>query len=317
MKGLRFNSFTIILLSIVLLTGVQSNPGLKSGEAYAELRDGKIWYKIMGEGDKTPLLLLHGGPGGTSRSMYNFEALSDDRPIIIFDQLGSGRSDHHKDTSLMTLHSFVEQLEEFKNIIGLKDFYLYGHSWGTMLELAYYLEYPDGIKGLIMNSPLISTPMWISDAGKLIATLHDTIQSAIYFGEESGNFNNQKYREAEAVFYSHFMLRHSRIYSKYDTVPSYGNDTIYEYMWGPSEFTSTGTLKEVDLSPGLKEIKVPTLFITGEYDEARPETVKYFQTQVPNAEFVEIKGSGHATMHDNLRDNVKAIRDFLDAIENK
>ena len=86
-------------------------------------------------------------------------------------------------------------------------------------------------------------------------------------------------------------------------------------MWGPSEFTSIGTLKYYDLSNRLGEIAVPTLFITGEFDEARPTTVKYFQSQVPNSEFVEIKGSGHATMHDNLKDNVKAIRDFLNKIE--
>ena len=158
--------------------------------------------------------------------------------------------------------------------------------------------------------------MWISDADTLLATLHDTIQSAIRAGEESGSFD-YKYREAEAVFYDHFMLRKKRIHSKYDSVPSEGNDIIYEYMWGPSEFTSTGTLKYYDLSTRLSEIEVPTLFITGEYDEARPTTVKYFQSQVPNAEFVEIKGSGHATMHDNLKDNVNAIRDFLNKIENK
>ena len=297
----------------------KSNPNLSSGEGYIEVTGGKVWYQIIGEGNATPMLLLHGGPGGTSKSMYNFAPLSKDRPLIIFDQLGSGRSDHHSDTTLMTVDSFVEQLEELKNALGLNKYYLYGHSWGTMLAMAYYLEYPKGIEALILNSPLISTPLWISDADTLIASLHDSLQMAIHTSVKNSSFNSNEYLHAESVFYDHFMLRKSRIKSriksKYDSIPSYGNRMIYKYMWGPSEFTSTGTLKNYDLSDRLNEIEIPTLFITGEYDEARPATVKRFQSQVANSEFVEIEGSGHATMHDNLKDNINAIKEFLDRIE--
>jgi proline iminopeptidase len=34
-----------------------------SAEGYIEVTGGQIWYKIVGEGDGVPLLLLHGGPG--------------------------------------------------------------------------------------------------------------------------------------------------------------------------------------------------------------------------------------------------------------
>ena len=36
---------------------------LTPGEGYIHLKAGKIWYKIVGDGDKTPILTLHGGPG--------------------------------------------------------------------------------------------------------------------------------------------------------------------------------------------------------------------------------------------------------------
>ncbi len=312
MKLSRLPYYTILIVFAAILMACKSNPYLTSGEGYVDVTGGKVWYQIIGEGNATPILFLHGGPGGTSRSMYNFAELSEDRPLIIFDQLGGGRSDHHSDTTLMTVDNFVEQLEQFTNALGLNEYYLYGHSWGTMLALAYYLEYPEGIEALILNSPLISTPLWISDADTLIASLHDSLQLAIQTGVKTNDFNSFEYLHAESVFYDHFMLRKSRIKSKYDTIPSQGNRMIYRYMWGPSEFTSTGTLKNYDLSNRLSEIEIPTLFITGEYDEARPATVKRFQSQVANSEFVVIEGSGHATMHDNLKDNINAIREFLD-----
>ena len=39
------------------------NPYLQSKDGFIEVEGGKIWYGIMGEGDNTPLIQLHGGPG--------------------------------------------------------------------------------------------------------------------------------------------------------------------------------------------------------------------------------------------------------------
>ncbi len=317
MKIFRFSHIPILIVLIAILMACKSNPTLTEGEGYIEVTGGKIWYHIIGEGNETPILFLHGGPGGTSKSFYNFAELSVDRPVILFDQLGSGRSDYHTDTTLMTVEIFVEQLEQLKNALNLKEYYLYGHSWGGLLGLAYYLEHPEHMKSLIFGSPLISTPLWISDADTLLTSLHDSLQSVIQISIKNGDFNSIEYLQAESVFYDNFILRTSRIKSKYDTVPKESNRTIYKYMWGPSEFISTGTLKNYDLSNRLSEIEIPTLFITGEFDEARPSTVKSFQSQVPNSEFVVIEGAGHATMHDNLKDNINAIKDFIDKIEDK
>ena len=57
--------------------------------------------------------------------------------------------------------------------------------------------------------------------------------------------------------------------------------------------------------------------MAGEFDEARPSTVKYYQSLVPGAKFEMIKGSGHLTMQDKPDENNKVIADFLDSIESK
>ena len=38
-------------------------------EGFVDVKGGKIWYKIVGEGDGIPLLVMHGGPGGRSCGM--------------------------------------------------------------------------------------------------------------------------------------------------------------------------------------------------------------------------------------------------------
>ncbi len=298
-------------LIIIVLISCRSTPALKPGEGYVQVKGGKVWYRIIGEGKQAPILMLHGGPGGTSKSFYQFASLGEDRPIIIFDQLGSGRSDNVTDTTLLKVENFVEQVEAVRKELDLKEFYLHGHSWGTALALEYYLKYPKGINAIIFNSPYFSTAMWKADADTLITTLPDSIQVAIRNGEKSNDFKSPSYINANEVFDKNFGVRTTRRTSELDTAPPKGSEFIYNYMWGPTEFTATGTLLHYDRVQSLKTITVPTLFITGEFDEARPATVRYFQSLVPHSKFVVIPGAGHGTMHDNLSANLAAIKGFL------
>jgi len=308
-------SHLLLLIIITILFGCKSNPNLQTEEGYIDVRGGKIWYRILGEGNEAPILILHGGPGGTSKSFYLFASLSEERPVILFDQLGSGRSYHHKDTSLLKVEKFVEQVEEVKTALGLNEFYLYGHSWGTALALEYYLKYPKGIKGILFNSPYFSTQIWEADADTLISTLPDSIQQAIRIGKMKNDFSSLSFKRATYVFNKNFGTRKTSLSSELDSVPIPRNRFVYNYMWGPTEFTSNGTLKNYSCVEYLKNITIPTLFITGEFDEARPETVRRFQNLVPNSEFALIEDAGHGTMHDNLSQNISAIRNFLNELE--
>jgi len=301
----------ICVAIIIFFTACNSNPVLAPQQGYVNVKGGKVWYRVFGTGNKTPIMMLHGGPGGTGRSFYQFAAIGEERPIIIFDQLGGGRSDSTADTSILKVENFVEQVEAVRKALHLNSFYLHGHSWGTALALEYYLKYPKAVKGIIFNSPYFSTPVWKADADTLISTLPDSIQAAIATGEKNHDYESEAYKNANEVFSKNFGLRNTRLTSPLDTVPVTGSSFIYNYMWGPTEFTATGTLLHYDRVSSLTTIKVPVLFITGEFDEARPATVKRFQQMVPGSKMVVIPGSGHATMHDNLPANTKAIIDFL------
>ncbi|MEO6254834.1 MAG: proline iminopeptidase-family hydrolase [Ferruginibacter sp.] len=305
----------LIFVTLASFTSCKTAPDLKPREGFVPVTGGKIWYRILGEGKGTPIMMLHGGPGGTSRSFYQFASLGNDRPVIIFDQLGSGRSGYHTDTTLLKVENFVEQLAALKTSLGLKEFYLHGHSWGTALGLEYYLAHPQGIKAIIFNSPYFSTALWKKDADTLISKLADTIQLAIKNGEISHDYKSAAYTNANVVYSKNYGIRKTRLTSELDTALSKANTFIYEHMWGPTEFTATGTLIHYERVQSLKNIKVPALFITGEFDEARPATVKYFQSLVPGSKFVMIDGAGHGTMHDNREQNIKAIKDFLDQVE--
>jgi proline iminopeptidase len=272
---------------------------------------GKIWYRIDGEGDKIPLLLLHGGPGSSSYYLEPLKELSEDRPVIFIDQLGCGRSTRITDTTLMTIEKNVAQLEQVRKALKLDRFYLYGHSWGTMLGMDYYLKYPKGIQALIFASPLFSTQIWTQDADTLISKLPKEYQVAIHESEKQKNYTSESYQNAVKVYYKAYLRRSEIRKSQQDSSDLFFGEKVYTFMWGPSEFTATGNLLNYDRIKDLPKIKVPTLLTAGEFDEARPNSVKYFQSLIPGSQFHLIPNAAHVTMDDNMKENNKVLRDFL------
>jgi pimeloyl-ACP methyl ester carboxylesterase len=72
---------------------------------------GRVFWRRFGAARGVPLLLVHGGPGLTSRYLESFTALSDTRPVFTWDQLDCGQSDCPRDPALWTLKRFVEELD--------------------------------------------------------------------------------------------------------------------------------------------------------------------------------------------------------------
>lgn len=313
---IKLSVFVHILIAIFLLKSCQQQEKIRTGEGFINVDGGKVWYRVTGNGDKTPILILHGGPGAPSYYLKPLSALGVDRKVIFYDQLGCGKSDRNTDTTLMTVDHFVEELKTVIDHFGLTEFYLYGQSWGTMLVTDYYLKYPEGIKALILSSPALSIPMWLRDADILLSTLPDSIQNAIRINEKSKTFSSPAYQQAVHVYYNNFVARKLPWSVDIDsTFLQLGQS--YNYMWGPSEFTATGSLKTYDRTSRLDEIKVPTLFITGEFDEARPSTVEYYQSLVPGAKFEVVEGAAHLTMQDKPEQSNKIVLDFINSLELK
>ena len=90
------------------------------------------------------------------------------------------------------------------------------------------------------------------------------------------------------------------------------NRRLYQTMWGSSEFVATGTLAGYDGEPLLAKLNGPrTLFIDGQYDEARPVTLAAFAGRVRGSEFAVVPGAGHAFMSDRPEEALGVLRPWL------
>ncbi|MDI9357560.1 MAG: proline iminopeptidase-family hydrolase [Phycisphaerales bacterium] len=307
-------NFLFLLMLILFSTSISwSKQVVETSEGYIPVKGGKIWYQVVGSlKQNPPILLLHGGPGCPSYYLKPLHALSADRPVIFFDQLGAGHSTRITDTALMTIDNFVEQVETVVKYLGLKDYYLYGQSWGTMLATDFYSKYPEGIRAIILSNPSINMHLWEHDAQILISTLPDSIQTIIKKGEQDINYTKSDAYQRAIVFYYHqFVARKQPWAPDLDSSVAQMSDTIYHYMVGPSEFTINGTLKDYNHTHLLKQFKVPTLYIYGQYDEVRPSTIRYYQAHTNNAIIKMIPAAAHVTMQDQPTLYNESLSNFL------
>ncbi|QJR35831.1 proline iminopeptidase-family hydrolase [Gemmatimonas groenlandica] len=288
-----------------------------SQEGMIDVPGGKVWYRKIGNGPGVPLLAMHGGPGGTSCRFEVLAPLANERPVIFYDQLGSGRSEHPTDTSLWNFPRFVQEVEAVRRALKLDSVHLLGHSWGGALAAEYMIvAKPSGVKSVVFSSPLISTPRWIADADSLREQLPESIQKVLDDNEKAGTLDSPAYKAATDSFYARHVRRlPTPTIARCEGVTS--NDTIYRQMWGPTEFLANGSLKSWTRSADMDEITTPSLFIAGEFDEARPTTLEEFRKTMPDARLVVIPGGAHAAMREKPAEYIAAVRAFLAEVEKK
>lgn len=208
---------------LLLLTLAQARDG------FLNLPDGPVWYRIHSGGNQTPLLALHGGPGGTSCGLFPLAQLPQ-RNIIFYDQLGSGRSGRPADRRLWNVDRFVEELHSLRQKLGLKRMHLLGHSWGGSLAAAYVLaKGTAGIESLILASPLLNTEDWLRDAAELKKQLPPATQQIMAKHEAAGTTDHPEYRAAEAEYTRLFVVRKPRTLPA-ECADSSFNRVIYQQM---------------------------------------------------------------------------------------
>ena len=304
-------SYCLIIIALAFLASCSTNPGLSSREGFVDVTGGKVWYRIVGSGEGTPVILLHGGPGSASDYLKPLEGLALDRPVIFYDQLGCGRSDRPENRDLWKIERFVEELGQIRAALNLKEVHIYGHSWGTMLATDYMLTGPKGVKSLILASPCLSVKRWVDDANGFIAMLPLKTRLAIERHEREGTTDSREYEQAVAEYLKRHVCRldpwPAELLESFDM----SNPVVYKIMWGPSEFHPTGSLKTYERVSRLNEIQVPTFFTAGRYDEATPEATAWYRSHVSDSSLQIFEKSSHMTMHEEREAYTQSIREFL------
>lgn len=108
------------------------------------------------------MLLLHGGPGGGIKPRMPRLFDPEHWHIIAMDQRGAGQSRPNAGEDVAALMAntttdLIRDIERLRSLLRIEHWHLYGSSWGTTLALAYALQHPARVKGMILAAIATTT----------------------------------------------------------------------------------------------------------------------------------------------------------------
>jgi len=279
-----------------------------------EVEGGAVRYRILGNGERT-LVLLHGGPGGGSLYLKPLERLAGtDRRVVVYDQLGCGASDRPDDPSLWRADRFVDELEALRAHLGLDEFDLYGHSWGGMLATDYALAHQPHLRSLVLASTIADAALLRREMDRLLEAFPEEIRETLRRHEEAGTTDAPEYQDAiMAVYRVHLCRCDPWPPEVVQTFEDFAMD-VYVPMWGPSEFAFDGNLADWDRVDRLHEIDVPTLITVGRYDELTPACSEQIHARLPNSQLAAFANGSHMTFWEETDHYVEVVDEFLRSV---
>jgi L-proline amide hydrolase len=282
---------------------------------------GTTWYRVVGDlkSAKTPVMILHGGPGAG----HNYcEPIADvlaqtGRAGVLYDQIGCGNSTHlpDKPKEFWTPELFMEELVLLTEHLGISNKYnIVGQSWGGMLGMQFAIQKPKGLNAMVIADSPASMEVWVSEANKLRKELPPEVEATLLKHEAAETTEDPEYIAAVDVFYSRHLCRIPQppyVVASFDQLAA--DPTVYHTMNGPSEFHVIGSLKHWDIRPQLKEIKTPTLLVSGQYDEATPAMVKEINGLIPGSKWELFAESSHMPHVEEPAKFKRVVAEFLDS----
>jgi L-proline amide hydrolase len=288
-------------------------------EGVAKFGEWETWYRVTGDlsSDKTPLVVVHGGPGCTHDYVLSIAAIADTgRPVIHYDQLGNGRSTRLPDMGedFWTVDLFLAELDNLLSVLGVKDrYFLLGQSWGGMLGAEHAIRRPAGLKALVISNSPASMALWASEAKILRGDLPREVEDALDRHEAAGTTSDPEYLAAQKVYYDLHVCRvvpnppevqRTNDYMEHDA-------HVYNVMNGPNEFFCIGTLRNWTVVDQVKMITAPTLLASGRFDEATPGTVQPFFDNIPDVRWEIFEQSSHMPFVEEPERYFSVVEAFL------
>ena len=230
-----------------------------------------------------PLFLTHGF--GATAGMWdrNVDALSVDRPVIVWDQRGHGSSDAPDDMNRYSEQISIADMAAILDAAGADRAVLGGMSLGGYLSLAFHLVHPQRVAALV----LVDTgPGYRND-------------------EARDKWNAWVERRAQELEHGQMRADSSAELAQ----------AVHEHPEGlPRAARGVMAQKDARVISSLDTIAVPTLVIVGAEDTDFLAGADYMHRHIPNSRKVVIDNAGHAANMDQPETFNAAVRELLEQL---
>jgi pimeloyl-ACP methyl ester carboxylesterase len=239
---------------------------------FIEVKDGKLYYEIAGQGDET-IVFIHDGLVHGEIWENQFSVFADQYRVIRYDRRGYGRSPKPEEP-----YSNIEDLYQVLTFLNIDKAILIGMSAGGGLVIDFTAEHPDKVSSLVVVGAVVGGFSY-SD----------------HFLTRGGRLQASDYSNPEKLL--HYFVKED----PYEIAPQ--NREVKDKLWtlmqaypqnidfSKNRLQAIPERKAIDI---LNEIQVPTLIVIGESDI--PDVFVHagaIESGIPFAQKVIIQNAGH------------------------
>ncbi|KAF8917503.1 proline iminopeptidase [Mucidula mucida] len=292
-----------------------------------------LHYELSGNRDGSPVIFLHGGPGGgcdkQDRSFFNPQKYK----IILLDQRGAGKSTPTASLEENTTWDLVRDVETLREHLGVSTWHVFGGSWGSTLSLAYAQSHPDKVKSLVLRGIFTLRKselkfFYQEGASHLFPEAWDEYLDPIPEAERGDmilayhaqlNSVDDQTRISAAKAWSKWEMATSKLYVDPAYIARTESDEfanafarIENHYFVNDGFMRDGQLLEKEEIDKIRHI--PTIVVQGRYDVVCPATTAYELKKVwPEIELHIVPDAGHSSRESGIAKLlVEATDKFVD-----
>tara|TARA_R110000868_G_scaffold2930_6_gene19986 strand:- start:35765 stop:36733 length:969 start_codon:yes stop_codon:yes gene_type:complete len=278
-----------------------------------------MYWEQSGHPGGLPVLFLHGGPGAGATAVHRRFFDPSTYRIIVFDQRGAGRSTPRGDLTNNTTADLVADIERLREHLGIKQFLLFGGSWGSTLALAYAEAHPDRCMGLVIRGIFLGRPVeidWFLYGLKTVFPEAWRDLVSVLPENEHGDILKNFYRRLldadprvhlpAARAWSRYEGACSTLHPSPETVAAFGEDDL-AYALARIEthyFINGNFMSENALLDNIGAVThLPCKIIQGRYDMICPiATADELHRAWPGSEMIIVPDAGHSAMDPGVRE---------------
>lgn len=328
---MRTMPFHVGLCCLCALTpwGTHASAARTQG-AFTVTSDGvRIWFETYGEG--VPIVLIPGGPGGNcDRFRQTHMLLRSLGKVVLMDNRGRGLSDDlGNKPGAYTLDKDVLDVEAVRNALRVDKIVVFGHSYGSMVAMAYAARHPEHTLALITSAGVHGAKVFQErniDAIKRHIKLFAPARwrRIIELREKGIKASEPELSELFGVnsgfFYFYDQTNENRTFSQFDykgePKSRDWNPIVYRQMVGDDpDWTLTGSLAGVELLPELKNYTGPALIMGGRHDRVCPPINQFeIAGALSDPRLVIFEHSGHNPHYEEPLRFLDVVTDFLQIV---
>jgi sigma-B regulation protein RsbQ len=252
---------------------------------------------VFGRGTQ-PMLFAHGF--GCDQNMWRFltPAFENDYRIILFDYVGSGKSDlaSYDDTRYATLDGYAQDVLDICHALDLRDVIFVGHSVSSMVGVLAAKREPERFSRLIMVGP---SPRYLNDEGYVGGFERADIEGLL-------DLMDKNY-----IGWASFL---APVIMKNDERPELGRE-LQESFCSTDPKIARRFAEATFFADNRKDVAavdIPSLILQCSEDAIAPvEVGNYLHREMPASTLRLLKATGHCPHLSHPEETIASIREYL------